>query len=431
MRWYVFAAAAVPELGWSVGEALFMPYLIQKGVSATWLGVGWLFAPILGFCLHPLIGGLSDRYGRRPFVLALGIFSVVGLMMIPLSSVYVAIVGYGLVDLSHDLMMTVSRAFVNDHIKPAQSANSYYAIFSGVGKIVAFCIAGMPWDTVFRLGLSQVTYAFYVSSFCIAWLTAVAVAGTRNTSEPLLLDDESTASEKTPTWSSLPSGFVAVMTLATSCWMANNAYAFYGSSFIAVDVLQSIPGTPEFGESVRFACVLFMALSGANVVVGLLLPEVSQPKSYLFLIGCSLLYPISTFLLLLGNRGWMLLAFALQSIPYQAVCILPFTWLEDTTDSAHRGFLTGMLNLAIPGSQILVIILGSLLNKEDHLLPLFHCVMAVTIVCGAIVLFWVWMQPSFKSIKMGMRCAMCSFFVASTSAYVCMLNTNSYNTISL
>ena len=52
------SAAAIPEFGWSIGDALFMPYLLQNHVPAQWLSIAWLLSPLLGVVLHPGLGRL-------------------------------------------------------------------------------------------------------------------------------------------------------------------------------------------------------------------------------------------------------------------------------------------------------------------------------------------------------------------------------------
>jgi sugar phosphate permease len=75
------------QLGWAVGEALLIPYMISLGVDETAANAIWLVNPMVGFFVSPLIGSCSDtcnsKWGRRrPFLLIFHIGIALGLIII-------------------------------------------------------------------------------------------------------------------------------------------------------------------------------------------------------------------------------------------------------------------------------------------------------------------------------------------------------------
>mmetsp|Transcript_2187 Transcript_2187/g.7556 ORF Transcript_2187/g.7556 Transcript_2187/m.7556 type:complete len:125 (-) Transcript_2187:351-725(-) len=69
----------MPELGWSLSEALFVPLLLKLHLPDRLLTICWLFSPIIGLVMHPVVGAQADIHGRRPFILFFGLVSAAGL----------------------------------------------------------------------------------------------------------------------------------------------------------------------------------------------------------------------------------------------------------------------------------------------------------------------------------------------------------------
>jgi Na+/melibiose symporter-like transporter len=68
---------------WGIGDATIIPFLLNHGVSSAIASLVFLTNPVIGMCLHPMIGKASDTCAsplakRRPFIISVAIVLVVG-----------------------------------------------------------------------------------------------------------------------------------------------------------------------------------------------------------------------------------------------------------------------------------------------------------------------------------------------------------------
>ncbi|CAJ1389203.1 unnamed protein product [Effrenium voratum] len=179
-------AVAIPELGWSVCEALFIPLLIELEVPAALLSIGWAISPLFGLFLQGYVGRQSDIHGRTPFIVFFGAMSVVGLTVSPLMPLLsskaaagmLAMVTFGVADLSRALrwkeqMLEVATAVLSGPLTAAcggQLWSAYAAVVVVDVAILAFLtlawckksgfrtMAG-TWGSLRSLGLSAAALA--------------------------------------------------------------------------------------------------------------------------------------------------------------------------------------------------------------------------------------------------------------------------------
>ncbi|KAL8623479.1 hypothetical protein ACOMHN_015687 [Nucella lapillus] len=82
------AAVCGIELCYAAETAFVSPILLKLGVPVSLMTLVWCLSPVLGFFLVPVMGSLSDRCPlrlgrRRPFILAMSVGIVVGLVFVP------------------------------------------------------------------------------------------------------------------------------------------------------------------------------------------------------------------------------------------------------------------------------------------------------------------------------------------------------------
>jgi hypothetical protein len=78
--------ATAVQIGWCIGEALVIPYLLELGISPTFANLIFLINPVVGVFLQPAIGRWSDsstfKYGKRTlFLFALHLFAAAGMLV--------------------------------------------------------------------------------------------------------------------------------------------------------------------------------------------------------------------------------------------------------------------------------------------------------------------------------------------------------------
>ena len=169
------------QLGWAVGEALLIPYLMSLGLEETTANAIWLINPIVGFFVQPYIGAWSDRYRgswgrRRPFLFAFHAGIIGGLLMISfapelhslvfpsaepfdaqskanVSLLTVIFTGCVLMELSNDLLTIPSRALLNDNLPEAQveQGNAWFSAVNSLGAVIGLTMCFLPLHEVWPL----------------------------------------------------------------------------------------------------------------------------------------------------------------------------------------------------------------------------------------------------------------------------------------
>jgi len=151
-------------LGIQFGFALqggFMSRIFQTlGATKDEIPMLWIFAPLAGLLVQPIIGYLSDRtwsetFGRRkPFFLIGAIFASAALVFMPHSPVLWVAVGCLLIlDASINISMEPFRALVADLLPESQRSYGFVVqtLIIGIGTFVA---SQLPWF-LNQLGVSN------------------------------------------------------------------------------------------------------------------------------------------------------------------------------------------------------------------------------------------------------------------------------------
>ena len=153
---FIFVTLLIDVIGFGIIIPV-LPALIQKftggGLSEASKYGGWLtFAySIMQFCFSPLLGGLSDRYGRRPILLfallGLGIDYVFMAFAPTLAWLFVGRVIAGITGAS----FTTATAYIADISTPEKRAQNFGIIGAafGMGFIIGPAIGGFcsKWGT--------------------------------------------------------------------------------------------------------------------------------------------------------------------------------------------------------------------------------------------------------------------------------------------
>ncbi|XP_066149513.1 membrane-associated transporter protein [Euwallacea fornicatus] len=82
------AAVMGIEFSYAAETAFVSPTLLQIGVQHQHMTLVWALSPLVGFCLTPILGSLSDRCHltmgrRRPFIIAMSLGVLLGLILVP------------------------------------------------------------------------------------------------------------------------------------------------------------------------------------------------------------------------------------------------------------------------------------------------------------------------------------------------------------
>lgn len=136
-----------------------MPALLQElsggdlADASLWGGVALMSYAIMQFIFSPIVGALSDRYGRRPILLlSLTMFAVDMLLLAIVETVWLFIVIRALAGVFASTFSTAS-AYVADVTPPEQRAQKFALIGAafGAGFIFGPAIGGLLGDIGLRL----------------------------------------------------------------------------------------------------------------------------------------------------------------------------------------------------------------------------------------------------------------------------------------
>lgn len=385
-RWRIVAthmAAGMPELGWSVSEALFMPLLLSMQIPQRFMAICWLCSPLAGIFLQPLIGGLSDKHGRRPFIIVFGFTATLGLVATPVCArlprevgIPAVLIAFGLTDTSHDALVTPARAAMNDYFD-AEASEQRCAVSAGAGKMVALlCVIIFSGEAAFCIVASIMACTVVAQMF--APILPPEICHGVGTSE----EDSVAASASPGGECSLraPPGFWLVWALQAAGWLSICVYQFYYTSVWAQEV-GSTPGTPAFDAAVRFASALLLGQALVFTAAGLVLPRIVR------LLGGELAAVAVALLVFAAS----LLSFFIGTTVAAAVTLVvinaPFAWLERQPgfDTGDRGWLTGCLNVSLAVAQATIAVgSGPLVEATGGRLIVAFAVAAALDVCAVL-----------------------------------------------
>ncbi len=336
--------SAVTTMGWSVGEALLVPFLMQHGISADIASLVWIINPILGlfvnagagrahWALHTIsathsvpfagCGLLMDRcISLLAFVYALELFSILGLGLVAVSDLIadspqvllvLVLLGYGAADLAHDMLAAPTRSIVlqkaaAQDVSPLQKAplddkaNAMISMFLDGGRLLGLLLVSLPWRDAlpdYGKGVSHLQACIIVVTIvnivfvCAAVWTSGQVCSCRTRRATAKESCCQAVVADCAPLGSLPFAAKWVLLMTLLGWLLLNMLSFYWTAWVSGTVLQAT----DRGETDRATAMQWgaggMAVSAAvSMLWGLVLPyanrSVGELRMFVFgvLVGC-------------------------------------------------------------------------------------------------------------------------------------------------
>ena len=136
------------------------PYLLDLGLSKSWMSLVFMAGPLSGLLVQPLIGAFADRSRsrlgrRRPFMLVGCVICAIAMMLLgwtrELSSLFgqgsglaiaLAVWAIYLIDFSINAVMSTDRALVVDTLPPSQQedGSAWAGRMFGLGSVAGFFV---------------------------------------------------------------------------------------------------------------------------------------------------------------------------------------------------------------------------------------------------------------------------------------------------
>ncbi len=169
----LYVAVFVATMGISMVSPLLPVYAEDLGASGAWLGLTFSAFAISQAIISPFVGRLSDRYGRKPFlVTGLAIYFIAAIGYLTAQSFY-QVIGFRMFSgLGTSLIFSVSYAYIGD-MTPKGQEGRWLGVFA-TADIIGFgtgpLLAGALREFVgFRSVFVAMAALMALSAFILLW----------------------------------------------------------------------------------------------------------------------------------------------------------------------------------------------------------------------------------------------------------------------
>lgn len=245
----LYVAVFVATMGISMVSPLLPVYAERLGATGIWLGLTFSVFAIVQTFVGPFAGRLSDRYGRKPFIVAgLLVYFVAALGYLTADTFYQVIAFRAFSGLGTSLIFSVARAYVGD-LTPRGQEGRWLGVFA-TADIVGFgtgpLVAGVLRETLgFRSVFVAMAAMMALSALVLmVWLPRHSPAeverrAARRAGEPMTRQDRpfrEALRDRVVLAVSLHSGMVAVAAGASLSFLALRLESGIGATPIMIGV---------------------------------------------------------------------------------------------------------------------------------------------------------------------------------------------------
>ncbi|WWD19321.1 hypothetical protein CI109_103779 [Kwoniella shandongensis] len=188
-RWARMPLLTVGMLGiqcvWSIEMGYASPYLLELGLSKSFMSLVFMAGPLSGLIVQPLIGIFADRSRsplgrRRPFMLIGCAICVSAMMLLGWTREISSLIGGGkglaialavwaiyLIDFSINAVMSTDRALVVDTLPPREQeeGSAWAGRMFGLGSVAGFFVGNLDLPPVLGfLGNTQLQILSFLTS---------------------------------------------------------------------------------------------------------------------------------------------------------------------------------------------------------------------------------------------------------------------------
>lgn len=395
------------QMGFALQNVNASRILQSFGADVHSLSWFWIIPPLMGLIVQPIIGHYSDitwtRMGRRkPYFLVGSLLAALGLILMPQSGIFVALlpalwVGAGflmIMDASFNIAMEPFRALVADLLPSDQRTLGYSAqtILIGVGAVIG---SWLPYALSNWFGVSsdapgdQVPYhiilSFVIGAVCMVGAVLVTIMSVKEFPPEELVRYET--EEKSPE-AGANKGFMAIFsdfakmpdTMRQLAWTQFFSwFALFGMwVFSTPAIAHHIYGTPlvEFKDLTDaqkeiyqkagdWVGIIFGVYNGVSAIFAFFLPYLAKKLGRRATHAISLIIGgiglISIYFI--SNPNMLILSMVGVGIAWASILAMPYAILAGSIPARKMGVYMGIFNFFIVLPQIVNAIIGGLLVK--------------------------------------------------------------------
>ncbi|KAL1413550.1 hypothetical protein Q8F55_001324 [Vanrija albida] len=173
------------QVVWSIEMAYASPFLIELGLSKSWMSLVFMAGPLSGLIMQPLVGAYADRcrsrFGRRrPFMLIGSGIAAFGMVLLgwcreiagwvtaaAWAPIVLAVIAIYLIDFSINAVMSTDRALIVDTLPPSQqeNGNAWGSRMMGAGALAGFFVGNIKLPAIMPLlGSTQLQILSFLTS---------------------------------------------------------------------------------------------------------------------------------------------------------------------------------------------------------------------------------------------------------------------------
>ncbi len=353
---FIFITILINMIGFGVIMPV-MPDLIMavtdepRSAAARWGGIMSAIYAVMQFVMAPILGALSDRYGRRPVILVSMIAYALDFLLLALAPTLAILILARVLSGAFAATFTTANAYIADITPPEKRAQSFGMLGAafGLGFIIGPLIGGVigdaygaraPFFFVSALGALNFVYGFLVLPETLtpeirrnfSWGRANAFGSFKQFSQyPIILPIA-----------------LAIFIYQVGHWTFPSVWAYFAGE--------------RFGWSAREIAYSLAAvgLSAAIVQGGLIrfiVPKIGERRAAIFGLGlATLVYPAYG----LAPEGWMIYAI----MPFGALVGLALPALQGIMSRTIPANAQGELQGAIASLNGLSMIIGPYLMTQ-------------------------------------------------------------------
>lgn len=153
----LYAAVFVGTMGISMVSPLLPVYAEELGATGIWIGLTFSIFAVTQTLFSPFVGRWSDRYGRKPFIIAgLLLYCAAALGYLTASSFVQVMAFRALSGAGTSMIFSVARAYIGDMVPPGHEGR-WFGLFQtadivgfGIGPLIAGVLrSATGFDSVF------------------------------------------------------------------------------------------------------------------------------------------------------------------------------------------------------------------------------------------------------------------------------------------